>query len=89
MQAFFPPVRITREVYDYLFIDVPSGNTRGLEYSIHSPEGEMLRKGCFRGLSTQLRLTHLPEGQYFLKLESGPEAYEEYQFVKRNPEQKR
>jgi len=52
---------------DLLLIEV-SDFTQEAAYMIKNETGETIRKGKFKGNSTQLNLTHLPSGHYRLGL---------------------
>lgn len=64
-------IHITAEVYDFMFIRIedPSLEKHSLQYEILTTEGELIRKGVFRGAVIQLRLSHLHDGTYTIVLQ--------------------
>jgi hypothetical protein len=81
----YPAISIPTEVYDLLQIDVNDPLPfRHLEYAILNNERTTIRKGFFKGFYTQLRLTHLPDGLYFLTIGACPSESTELRFIKRS-----
>ncbi len=81
-------VHITSEVYDFMFIriDSPEIETHALRYSIVGNNGEIIRKGFFRGTIIQLRLAHLADGAYRLVLNNNEGVSSiDHAFTKRTP----
>lgn len=80
-------IHITTEVYDFMFIriDEPMFQQEGLEYAISDSNGELIRKGLFRGSVIQLRLSHLNDGIYNLSLSSNRYSIMIHQFTKKTP----
>lgn len=64
-------IHITAEVYDFMFIRIedPLLEKHSLQYEILTTEGELIRKGVFRGAVIQLRLSHLHDGTYTIVLQ--------------------
>lgn len=63
-------IHITAEVYDFMFIRVedPVLAKDSLQYEMRTNQGELIRKGVFRGPVIQLRLSHLQDGAYSIIL---------------------
>lgn len=81
----YPAISIPNEVYDLLKIDVNDPlHFRHLEYAILNNERATIRKGFFKGVYTQLRLTHLPDGLYYLTIGACPSESTEHRFIKRS-----
>ena len=81
----YPAISIPYEVYDLLQIDVHDPVPfRHLEYAILNNERTPVRKGFFKGMYTQLRMAHLPDGLYFLSVSTCPTESTEYRFIKRS-----
>ncbi len=81
----YPAISIPNEVYDLLQIDVSDPVPfRHLEYTILNNERATIRKGFFKGMYTQLRLTHMPDGLYYLMIGACPTESTEHRFIKRS-----
>jgi len=63
-------ISISDMVSDFLFIQVKDEklSLNLLEYHIINEEHQVVRKGQFRGEIVQLRITHLPQGSFELKI---------------------
>lgn len=70
--ADYLQIHITSEVYDFMFIHIenPLLEKLALQYEILTGEGELIRKGVFRGTIIQLRLSHLLNGAYTIVLKN-------------------
>lgn len=83
----YPSFNIPAEVFDLLPIDVNDPVPfRHLEYTILNNERAPIRKGNFKGMFTQLRLSHLPDGLYYLTIGACPSVSYEHRFIKRSLE---
>ena len=82
-------IHITPEVYDFMFIriDDPKFQREALQYAIVDTNGQLIRKGLFRGTIIQLRLSHLNAGTYNLSLRSNRHSTTTHQFTKKTPAQ--
>lgn len=81
-------VQLNFIVIEFLYVEIknPSVADAVFEYIITDTENQVLRKGHFTGLYTQLRLSHLKNGKYFFGInikEQGPILFE---FIKKSPE---
>lgn len=58
-------VTITQEVFDFMMIEVNHADISSrFNYSIAGADNSPIRKGNFNGQMVQLRLSHVPEGNY-------------------------
>lgn len=82
-------ILITPEVYDFMFIKVndPLLCDDLLEYRISDMAGQQVRKGHFRGVVIQLRLTHLEDGAYRITVSTRSEKEVAYEFTKKTASQ--
>jgi hypothetical protein len=80
-------VQISTIVHEFLSIQINDASLAGtfLHYSIIDSNREVMRKGHFKGMTVQLRLSHLKDGQYTLLLGDNPEDMAEFKFDKRSP----
>ncbi|RXK59360.1 hypothetical protein ESA94_14595 [Lacibacter luteus] len=83
-----PQIHITSDVYDFMFIRINDSefNDSSLQYSIQTNDGELIRKGVFRGAVIQLRLSHLADGLYNIVVQCSEELQPfVYPFKKHTP----
>ncbi len=84
MTAPNPSVAITRQVYDFMMIEVSNTDLRSsFDYVITNQSNQRLRKGYFNGNTVQLRLSLLQEGSYQISLYSKEEMIMEIPFEKK------
>jgi hypothetical protein len=81
-------VHVTAVVHDFMVIQINdvalASNT--VEYSILDKDGLFVRKGHFKGLLIQLRLSNLKDGLYQLQLSTGSDKVLVLPFEKKSPE---
>lgn len=61
---------VTEKVYDMLFVNILDEKLQydSFEYVIYTINNTMLRKGCFRAPSVQIRTTNMDKGTYQIQL---------------------
>lgn len=79
-----PEIALPREVTDVLNIGIGHRTEFShIEYSITNQEQQLLRKGSFRGMEAQLRISNLPDGMYYLQVKEQDTCLE-HCFIKRS-----
>jgi len=63
-------VSINEVIYDFLTIEIVNTHLhhKNLSYAIIDTEQRIIRKGNFNGLTVHLRVAHMMEGKYFLRV---------------------
>jgi len=60
-----PTVTITQKVLDFMIVDIANTDvTTAFNYAIIDSNNQATRKGNFKGQMVQLRLSHIPDGNY-------------------------
>ncbi len=77
-------VRITPIVNDTLNVEINDTKlvTTYMQYHITDTSDQVLRQGRFRGISVQLRVTHLKDGAYRFKIRSTEQDVCSFMFKK-------
>ena len=63
-------VSINEVIYDFLTIEIVNSRLhhKNLSYAIIDTDQRIIRKGNFNGLTVHLRVAHMMEGKYFLRI---------------------
>jgi hypothetical protein len=75
---------VINKIEDLLFIEVKDNNAIEAEYSIHSENDRIIRRGRFKGHVIQLCLSHLATGYYKLFLSKDNNNIITYPFEKQS-----
>lgn len=80
---------VTDVVYDYLLIEINHNQSlsKNFEYRICTRDKKLVRQGCFRGPSVQLRLSLMDTGNYQLLLSENGSEWEQFGFEKKPTQQ--
>ena len=88
MPVFDPSiVQVSQIVHDFMFIRINDASLEDtpFNYDILDKNNHIARKGQFKGLLIQLRLSHLKEGRYTLQLSAGDQQPAAFIFDKKSP----
>lgn len=77
-------IQISYTMGEMLCILLGSCSPQQVEYRIHNSRGDIVRKGCFTGLSAYIRLTTLPADTYALNIGCTAAEPITYSFVKKD-----
>lgn len=80
-------VQITSLVHEFMFIKIKNRLLDNVlfEYTITGMNQQVYRKGSFKGLLLQLRLSHLKDGDYIFSINAAGEEPLLYEFQKSSP----